>query len=291
MPGGGQQPAAEGSVTKLPPYLHEPFSAALSQSLLLPAFVALFGVVAALFLRGFGDRPRPAPDGVDDDPDELEAFTAALRSPSHTDRFVAAGGRGYGRTYKPHSRVAPLPPAAEPDYFPDDDEYVEYTIDWDEPHPPPRQVVPDEVAVPIPGPPATELVAADESETEPLRAHVEHPLHAPADTWHGGPVESWHSLLDDEVATDPVGANPIAREAAAPDGGPWRSILDDLLGDAPLAPQSAPEPIGFAHNGFHVEHEHHFEVPPPPASRGGRHARGGDDDAGTYGRHSMPFRD
>ncbi|MDT5290085.1 MAG: hypothetical protein QOF88_4974 [Mycobacterium sp.] len=277
MPGGGQQPAAEGSVTKLPSYLHEPFSAALSQALLLPAFVALFGVVAALFLRGFGDRPALAPDEFDDGPDELEAFTAALRSPSHTDRFVAAGGREYGRAY------------AEPDYFPDDDEYVEYTIDWDEPHPPPsRAVVPDVVAVPIPGPSVTEVVAADESETEPLRAHVEHPLHAPADTWHGGPVESWHSLLDDEVATDPVEANPQA--AAAPDGAPWRSILDDLLGDAPLAPQSAPEPIGFAHNGFHVEHEQHFAVP-PPANRAGRHARSGDDDAGTYGKHSMPFRD
>jgi EmrB/QacA subfamily drug resistance transporter len=272
MPGGGERPAAaEGSVTKLPSFLHEPFSAALSQSLLLPAFVALFGVIAALFLRGFGDRPRPAPDEVDDGPDELEAFTAALRSPSHTDRFVAAGGREYGRTY------------AVPDYFPDDDEYVEYTIDWDEPHPPRREVVPEEVAAPIPRPPVAEVVAADESETEPLRAHVEHPLHAPADTWHGGPVESWHSLLDDEVATDPVEAN----------GGPWRSVLDDLIGDVPVTPKSAPEPIGFAHNGFHVDHEQRFQVPPPvpEPSRRGRHARGSDDDAGTYGRHSMRFRD
>src|SRR5258705_5653762 len=49
MPGGGERPAAaEGSVTKLPSFLHEPFSAALSQSLLLPAVVALFGVVGAL---------------------------------------------------------------------------------------------------------------------------------------------------------------------------------------------------------------------------------------------------
>jgi EmrB/QacA subfamily drug resistance transporter len=269
MPGGGERPAAaEGSVTKLPSFLHEPFSAALSQSLLLPAFVALFGVIAALFLRGFGDRPRPAPDEVDDGP---EAFTAALRSPSHTDRFVAAGGREYGRTY------------AVPDYFPDDDEYVEYTIDWDEPHPPRREVVPEEVAAPIPRPPVAEVVAADESETEPLRAHVEHPLHAPADTWHGGPVESWHSLLDDEVATDPLEAN----------GGPWRSVLDDLIGDVPVTPKSAPEPIGFAHNGFHVDHEQHFQVPPPvpEPSRRGRHARGSDDDAGTYGRHSMRFGD
>jgi EmrB/QacA subfamily drug resistance transporter len=254
LPGGGQRPAGEGSITKLPPYLHEPFSAALSQALLLPAFVALFGVVAALFLRGPGDGPPPARDGVDGDPDELETFTAALRVPF---------------------RAAPAQPTRStvPDYFPDDDDYVEYTIDWDEPRPPPsRSVVrevPEAVAVPVPAPPAAsprnEVFAADESDTEPLRLHVEHPLHAPADTWHSGPVESWHSLLD------------------------------DLIDDPPVAPQPtsepAPEPIGFAHNGFHVDHGQHFQVPPPVPDRAGRHARGRDDDAGTYGKHSMRFRD
>jgi hypothetical protein len=228
----------------------------------------------------------------DGGPDELVAF-AALRSHSHMDRFVAAGGREYGRTH------------AVPDYFPDDDEYVEYTIDWDEPHPPPsREAVPQEAAAPVPSGPAVDAVAADESDTEPLRAHVEHPLHAPAETWHGGPVETWHSLLDDEAADDPVEveaprmpiaeANPIAAAGVQANGdGPWRSILDDLLGEAPLAPKSAPEPIGFAHNGFHVDREERFQVPPPVAepSRTGRHARGTDDDAGTYGRHSMRFRD
>jgi hypothetical protein len=266
MPGGGERPAAEGSVTKLPPYLHEPFAAALSQALLLPAFVALFGVVAAIFMRGFGDRPPHAQDWADDDPDELESFTAALRVP-----FRAAPAR---------SRVDTLPP----DYFPDDDDYVEYTIDWDEPRPQPRRpVVAEAVAVPIPAPPATEVIPADDSDTEVLHLHVEHPLHAPADTWHGGPVETWHSLLDDEPAEAPV----------EPEDAPWRSILDDLIEDGPAAPpvsEPAPEPIGFAHNGFHVDHDQHFQVP-PPAGRAGRHARGSDDDAGTYGKHSMRFRD
>ena len=36
----------------LPPFLHEPFATAMSQSILLPAFVALFGVLAAIFLVG-----------------------------------------------------------------------------------------------------------------------------------------------------------------------------------------------------------------------------------------------
>src|SRR5919204_3735816 len=52
MPSG----TSEGAVMRLPTFLHEPFAAAMSQSLLLPAFIALFGVVAALFLLGFGKQ-------------------------------------------------------------------------------------------------------------------------------------------------------------------------------------------------------------------------------------------
>ena len=53
MPSGPGGPAAqESAVRELPGFLHEPFAAALSQSLLLPAFVALFGVIAALFFIG-----------------------------------------------------------------------------------------------------------------------------------------------------------------------------------------------------------------------------------------------
>jgi EmrB/QacA subfamily drug resistance transporter len=61
MPAGGQGAAAgEGAVTELPPFLLEPFAAALSQSLLLPAFIGLFGVIAALFLLGSVRRPAAA---------------------------------------------------------------------------------------------------------------------------------------------------------------------------------------------------------------------------------------
>ena len=51
-----ESPRGEGAVALLPAFLHEPFSAAMSQTLLLPAFIALFGVGAALFLLGFGDN-------------------------------------------------------------------------------------------------------------------------------------------------------------------------------------------------------------------------------------------
>ena len=73
----GAAPRGEGAVTQLPAFLHRPFSDAMSQSTLLPAFVALFGVVAALFL--VGARPAPAlPSGAAEfgeaDDDELDDF-------------------------------------------------------------------------------------------------------------------------------------------------------------------------------------------------------------------------
>ncbi len=53
MPGGAAAaPGIEGASLELPEFLREPFSAAMAQSMLLPAFVALFGIVAALFLVG-----------------------------------------------------------------------------------------------------------------------------------------------------------------------------------------------------------------------------------------------
>src|SRR6185437_6821558 len=69
---------------QLPGFLREPFAAAMSQSVLLPAFIALFGIIAALFLVGFGPWSRVGggrgadplgPDGddiVDDDYDDDE---------------------------------------------------------------------------------------------------------------------------------------------------------------------------------------------------------------------------
>ena len=75
----------------------------------------------------------------------------------------------------------------------------------------------------------------------------------------------------------------------------------------PLKPEL--EPIGFAHNGFHVDDERRFQpcTRPGPPSRsqrteepespeyrfpsGGRHSRVDPDDAASYGRHSMPGGD
>ena len=227
IPGAEQAQGPEGSAVALPEFLREPFAAALSQSLLLPAFISLFGVIAALFLRGFGD-------------DELKSFAAALRT----------RGDEHGD---------------DSDYFPDDDEYVEFTVDWDDqPAAPPaaEREQPTEVI-----PAVADDVVADDSLTAPMSIPVEPPVHASADAWHSGSVESWHSLLED----DPEPQLDLPRRAES---------------------NGHVELIGHAHNGFHVNGERHYRVqaaPEPP--RGGRHSRNGDGDAGTYGKHSMPFRD
>lgn len=62
-------PRAESDITHLPQFLHASFGAAMSQSLLLPAFVALFGVIAAIFLVGAvpGSRDVEASGEINDE--------------------------------------------------------------------------------------------------------------------------------------------------------------------------------------------------------------------------------
>jgi hypothetical protein len=94
MPAYGRAEAAgDGAITlQLPEFVREPFSAAMSQSVLLPAFIALFGIVAALFLVGFAplmarNRRRGARHGhllqdydiVDHDYDDDDYVEVILR--------------------------------------------------------------------------------------------------------------------------------------------------------------------------------------------------------------------
>jgi hypothetical protein len=322
-----EAPQSEGSVIQLPAFLHEPFAAAMSQSLLLPAFFALLGVIAALFLLGFGNKEQRA---VDD-------YAASL---DEADRSA-----GYAVEY------------GGDETFVDDDEYLEYTVSWDDPEPEPQ--------------PAAVLDEADDSDTEPMRSRAEHLLHAPAETWPDAPVESWRhwghlqpegrgDLFDDEptdptlgtvVEPPPPPPAPVSSPPPEPPRQAWRSILDELQADVPSTSppvEPAVEPIGFAHNGFHVDEEerfqplahpdplaepkspvadaytpdflrgeystgsharhespgeynrparHHLPEDEPPSrpfwfESNGRHSRADDpDDASSYGRHSMPGRD
>jgi EmrB/QacA subfamily drug resistance transporter len=63
-------PSAEDATDlQLPEFLREPFAAAMAQSVLLPAFVVLFGIVAALFVLGLAPS-RQAVDELPYDGDE-----------------------------------------------------------------------------------------------------------------------------------------------------------------------------------------------------------------------------
>jgi Major Facilitator Superfamily len=310
----GAPRSSEGSVRDLPDFLHEPFSAAMSQSMLLPAFVALFGVVAALFLPGFGggrsstaalpgtpgaSRPVGTRDRGLDDPtgDRTDVFPVIGDfteddDPAYRRReYASAGARGrYGSAgYRSSGyHASGYDEGYDERYVDDEDDYVEYTVSFQE-----RALGPPESDEP-------DVEPVDESDTTPLAARVGHPLHAPAETWHSEPVESWRSLLEES------------------------------------RPNPAPDPIGFAHNGFHVDDGQPLRPlgrPVPPAREGlprragvngsdaldadftaiweaansangsssrhqmpepephARHHRAEAEDPATYGRHSMPHRD
>jgi EmrB/QacA subfamily drug resistance transporter len=253
----------KGTAQQLPEFLHEPFSAAMSQSMLLPAFIALFGVAAALFMIGFtgsgtGDDQRSRAGAGDvgaGRQDASEARTRRIRVRPSASHGIANDQRvGY---------LAGHDDALQGfrDGFDDDDDYVEYTLSPARTTPPERfrGVEPTQAG-------------ADDASTEPLPVPAEHPRPAPAETWHSAPVESWRSLLDDP------------------------------------APGPEVEPIGFAHNGFHVDDDQRFRSieefspPPPQPSRQerhedrseaprprNRHHRADPDDTADFGRHL--FRD
>jgi EmrB/QacA subfamily drug resistance transporter len=233
MPLAADGPGGEGSVTELPAFLHGPFASAMSQSLLLPAFIALFGVVSAMFLLGFAGP--------------------AVRRPQRADPAVDPWGDDHR--------------------YVDDDHYVEFTVVHDEPAPV-AVATPVAPAVPVaPVAPAAPAVAVEEEgDTEPIVVH-QPLLTPPADTWHDEPVEAWHSLLEDEHPVPPAvpPVDPVrvfepepapvepAVQSEPPDYGrePARSLFD-FLADVP-PPKPSVEPIGFAHNGFHVDEQERYQ--------------------------------
>jgi hypothetical protein len=114
-------PAAEDNPdVQLPEFLREPFSAAMAESVLLPAFITLFGVLAALFLVGYRPPQRgELPDGgdyddyaEDYDDDEYVEFLL-VREPEVTPAPTSFAHNGF--------RVGPAPQRAHR-YRPDPDE-------------------------------------------------------------------------------------------------------------------------------------------------------------------------
>jgi EmrB/QacA subfamily drug resistance transporter len=105
---------------QLPEFVREPFSAAMSQSVLLPAFIALFGIVAALFLVGFapsvlaragvGDEPSGHhDDGSDDDDDDDYVEVILRREPDR-----APGSAAVAPAKTRHRVLDDAPPRPEP---------------------------------------------------------------------------------------------------------------------------------------------------------------------------------
>jgi hypothetical protein len=234
----------KGVALQLPEFLREPFSAAMSQSMLLPAFIALFGIAAALFMVGFvrsapaeDQRPRAgARDGGVGHQDGGESRTRRIRVRPSVSQDISGDQRA-GYLVGHDDAIQGFR-----DGFDDDDDYVEYTLS------PARNPSPERPRAVGPTRPR-----ADDDKTEPLPLHTEHPRPAPAESWHSAPVESWRSLLDDP------------------------------------APASETGPIGFAHNGFHVDDEQRFRPIEEFSARQhtsgmpGERDRKSFDDADTYG--------
>ncbi|CAN3130214.1 MFS transporter [Mycobacterium sp. smrl_JER01] len=102
VPGSTEAPQGEGQVAQLPEFLHAPFAAAMSQSMLLPGFVALFGVIAALFLRDLLPSAQPA------EPDPAPRYSSQSKGSQSED------------------------PEHELYWADGEDDYVEYEVLWDD---------------------------------------------------------------------------------------------------------------------------------------------------------------
>ena len=204
-------------MTRLPAFLHEPFAAAMSQSLLLPAFFALFGVVAALFLLGFGDptgSSRTTTSTTRTATPATRSSTAATRRSSTT--TSTSSTRCRGTTPEPVTQAEPVVQADPVDAGRRQRHRADAVA-----RRPPAARARGQPGMPTPSSPGT-LCSTD----EPRRRRPSRRARAAARTWH--------------------------------------SILDELLSDVPPARPKV-EPIGFAHNGFHVDEEQRFQPLPPPA--------------------------
>lgn len=292
MPLAADGAGGEGSVTELPAFLHEPFAAAMSQSLLLSAFIALVGVVAAMFLLGFdgADAPKQRTDLADEYDDDY----------------------------------------LDDDDYVDDDHYVEFTVVRDDPTavltaiaPAPAPVVPGAAPAPVAAEPVVETVE-DEDDTEPIAARQEvlptpalvepapvepapvEPVELPG--YRREPVRSLYEFLADvpppKPSVEPIGFahngfhtddearfQPLerfeAREERPSDTEPPKP--DILSPDYPLDFGSHAHFESPDEAGFDPPSRHGLTDDDNPSS--GRHSRTEADDASSYGRrgrHSRP---
>jgi EmrB/QacA subfamily drug resistance transporter len=264
LPDGFGPRADKGAALQLPDFLREPFAAAMSQSMLLPAFVALFGVGAALFMIGFAGPGGDRDESIG--PDDASAGVHNSDAPARRVRVRPSAANGFESGMDGFR-----------DGFDDDDDYVEYTLSPARPRAatqPPRGRI-------------------REDRTEPLSLRAEQPRPAPTENWQNSSVESLHSLLEDaivEAEDEPIdfgrnGFHVPAREYRPVDHSPdfeepFFDDIDTYGGSTDRMPRSGPaNPRGESRNGYRPPGPHRG---PGPASRADPHA--GPD----YGRHSHP---
>jgi EmrB/QacA subfamily drug resistance transporter len=287
MPRSGGQPNGPGSaLLRMPEFLREPFSAAMSQSMLLPAFVALFGVAAALLMIGFVG---------------WLAASFARRSGRQSDRSLA---------------TERIPTAFDDDEDDDEDEdddaYVELTLAQE-----PRGGEPLARSEPrrrdgLPSAPARR----PDDDTAPLSSRVEHP---PVRTRRPHRAESASSIFDEpeKSANGRLGSplsglhvdgdqrrRPVAPPAppAADSGKPSAAEYDGRngLGRSALGSEwdsraRGPQSSSVGDRGFdEISFEELWSgrsARPRPAegeAPRNRHRRVDHDDSRSYGRHSYP---
>ncbi len=293
MPAGGGVGPQVGRATtlQLPEFMREPFSAAMSQSVLLPAFIALFGIAAALFMLRFagsalaGDqRMRTGVDDATAGEDNSDAQTRRVRiRPSTSEDFSKDGGGGFLAGHDESFR----------DGFDDDDDYVEYTLSPASAvaRRPSRDVEPTQAY-------------ASQDDTDPVLMYAEHARPAPAEAWHSSPepIGFAHNgfQLDDEQRFRPIEEFSPLDYDSANCGDVDEEFLDDIdtYGGGGSAYRSGGgAPPGEYRGSWPSRHglrEDRLETPranhqDDGGARRNRHHRVDPDDTTDYGRNF--FRD
>ncbi len=263
---GGRPKGGGGALLRLPEFLREPFSAAMSQSMLLPAFVALFGVAAALWMVGFVAWLVAGYDRRTGRADRHQAGSPAGAA-DRTERIPALHGAGYF--------------GEDDEDDEDDDAYVEFTLTRE---PQSREALarPPE---PHPRYDSGDRLARRDDDTEPLGSRAGHP---PADVRRRDSVNSATNVFDEPVEGPNGDAIGFAHNDGADRG--HRSVLngerDTLAGEAqsPVDDRSFEE-LSFEElwSGSSARRYSTDDLPPPH-----RHYQTEPDESASYGRHSFP---
>ena len=270
MPPMSAQAPGEGSVARLPAFLHEPFAAAMSQSMLLPAFFALFGVVAALFLLGFGDPDRLVEDDDLEDADRNAGYRGRVRR-----RRDVRRRRRVPRVHGVLGRTGQEPVAQAEPVVQADDSVTE-----------PMRSRADHLlhAPATPGMVHPSSRGTLCSRTNPSRSRNRPPApEPPAPERRAAAREPWRSILDELISDVPAKPRP---NRSASRTTVFTSTRNNGSSRCPRPRLSETTPARHGRAARHHLREEQPEKRPFWFDSNGRHSRDDPDDASSYGRHS-----